>query len=209
MQNHRANSMHFIEKKNCSDKWFDSDIDFNRLYPLPIQSLAKKHWTPLSIAQKAAYFLAAENDTSILDVGSGVGKFCLAAAYYKPNASFFGVEQRRGLIDHAEEAKELLGLDNASFIHGNFTQLDFRHYDHFYFYNAFYENMIGIDKIDDSIAYSSELFNYYNRYLCRQLGQKPAGTRLVTFHSLEDEVPPGYYVVGTEMNSLLKYWIKI
>jgi len=32
-----------------------------------------------------------------LDIGSGVGKFCLAGAYYKPSASFFGVEQRKDL----------------------------------------------------------------------------------------------------------------
>lgn len=201
--------MHFIGKRNLTEKWFDSDNEFDRLYTLSIQNLAKKHWTPLHIARKAAYFLAAENNVTILDVGSGVGKFCLAAAYYKPNASFFGVEQRRWLIDHAEATKEILQLNNASFIYGNFTQLDFRQYDHFYFYNAFYENMIGTDKIDNSIAYSGELFNYYNRYLYRQLEQKPAGTRLATFHSLEDEVPPGYHVVGTEMDSLLKFWIKI
>lgn len=201
--------MHFIGKRNLTEKWFDSDNEFDRLYTLSIQNLAKKHWTPLHIARKASYFLAAENNVTILDVGSGVGKFCLAAAYYKPNASFFGVEQRRWLIDHAEATKEILQLNNASFIYGNFTQLDFRQYDHFYFYNAFYENMIGTDKIDNSIAYSGELFNYYNRYLYRQLEQKPAGTRLATFHSLEDEVPPGYHVVGTEMDSLLKFWIKI
>jgi SAM-dependent methyltransferase len=201
--------MHFIEKRNLTGEWFKSDVEFNLLYPISIQNLAKKHWTPVHIAQKAAYFLAAENNVTILDVGSGVGKFCLAAAYHKPNAFFFGVEQRKRLIDHAEAANEILQLDNAFFIHGNFTQLDFRQYDHFYFYNAFYENMIGTDKIDNSIVYSGELFNYYNRYLYRQLEQKPAGTRLATFHSLEDEVPPGYHVVGTEIDSLLKFWIKI
>lgn len=209
MQKNRLKSMRFIEKRNLTEQWFNSDIEFNRLYPLSIQNLAKKHWTPLPIARKAACFLAEENNVTILDVGSGVGKFCLAAAYHKPNAFFFGVEQRKGLIDHAEAAKEILQLDNASFIYGNFTQLDFRQYDHFYFYNAFYENMIGTDKIDNSIVYSNELFNYYNRYLYRQLEQKPAGTRLVTFHSLEDEVPPGYHAVGTEIDSLLKFWIKI
>ena len=209
MQKDRLKSMPFIERRNLTDELFHSDIEFNRLYPLSIQNLAKKHWTPLHIAQRAASFLAAENNVTILDVGSGVGKFCLAAAYHKPNAFFFGVEQRKGLIDHAEAAKEILQLNNATFIYGNFTQLDFKQFDHFYFYNAFYENVAGTDKIDNSIVYSSELFNYYNRYLYRQLEQKPAGTRLVTFHSLEDEVPQGYHVVGAEMDSLLKFWIKI
>src|SRR4051812_35462444 len=130
--------MHVIKEINSREKWFSSDIEFNRLYPLPIQNLAKRHWTPLDIARKAACFLAAENNVTILDIGSGVGKFCLAASYYKPEAFFFGVEQRKDLIVHAETAKEILQSDNTSFVCGNFTQIDFRQYDHFYFYNAFY-----------------------------------------------------------------------
>ena len=192
-----------------AEKWFASDEQFNQLYPLSIQALARRHWTPLSVARKAAGFLAAENNVRILDIGSGVGKFCLAAAYYKPNAFYYGIEQRKSLVSHAEKAREILHLQNVSFVNGNFTQLDFRKYDHFYFYNAFYENLAGTEKIDDSIDYSSELFNYYNRYLFKQLEKKPAGTRLATFHSMEEEIPQGYHVVGSEMDNLLKFWIKI
>lgn len=201
--------MQLVEKNIYTDKWFSSDEQFNELYPLPIQELAQRHWTPLSVARKAAGFLSAEKNVRILDIGSGIGKFCLAAAYYKPNAFYSGVEQRKNLISHAESARDILRFENISFIHGNFTQLDFRNYDHFYFYNSFYENLAGTDKIDESIDYSRELYNYYNRYLYKQLEQKPAGTRLATFHSLEDEIPPGYYIVGTEMNKLLKFWIKV
>ncbi len=200
--------MHSIEKRYI-EKWFRSNEEFNQLYPLHIQAHAQRHWTPLNVARKAASFLSIEKDVRILDIGSGTGKFCLAAAYYTPDALFYGVEQRKNLISYAESTNDILHLENVSFIHSNFTQLDFRNYDHFYFYNSFYENLAGTDKIDDSIDYSGELYNYYNRYLYRQLEQKPAGTRLVTFHSLEDEIPPGYYVVGTEMNNLLKFWIKV
>ncbi len=201
--------MPLLERKKQRDKWFDSDVDFNQLYPPAIQALSKKQWTPISIARKAANFLAAENNASILDIGSGVGKFCLAAAYYKPKSFFYGVEQRRSLTQFAEMAKDVLNLDNVSFSSGNFTQIDFGHYDHFYFYNSFYENLAGTEKIDDSIDYSRELFNYYNRYLFKQLQLKPAGTRLATFHSLEDEIPWNYHIVGTEADNLLKFWIKI
>ena len=126
-----------------AEKWFASDEQFNQLYPLSIQALARRHWTPLSVARKAAGFLAAENNVRILDIGSGVGKFCLAAAYYKPKAFYYGIEQRKSLVSHAEKAREILHLQNVSFVDGNFTQLDFRKYDHFYFYNAFYENLAG------------------------------------------------------------------
>jgi SAM-dependent methyltransferase len=173
-----------------------------------MQQHSRRHWTPLSVARKAAVFLAAGTGSRILDIGCGVGKFCLGAAYYKPEAFYFGIEQRKNLVEYADEARDRLGLYNVSFLHGNFTQLDLRNYDHFYFYNSFYENLQETDKIDDSIAYSAELFNYYNRYLYRQLDRMPPGTRLATFHSLEGEIPTGFQVVGTEMDNLLKFWIK-
>jgi SAM-dependent methyltransferase len=201
-------NMSLLEKGSPAKSWFTSDEQFNNLYPSPIKQLAARHWTPMIVARKAAAFLAVGNNIRILDIGSGVGKFCLAAAYHYPKAFYYGIEQREGLIQHAETAKETLGFNNVSFIHGNFTQLDFKQYDSFYFYNSFYENLTGNDKIDDSIDYSDELFDYYNRYLYTQLAQKPAGTRLTTFHSLEEEVPNSYHIVGTEMDNRLKYWLK-
>lgn len=191
-----------------SEKWFGSDLEFNALYPLSIQALAMRHWTPLSIARKAAKFLATEDHVRILDIGSGVGKFCLAAAHYSPKARYFGVEQRESLINYANAANQRLQLDNVAFIHGNFTQLDLKKYDHFYFYNAFYENLNGTDKIDDSIAYSGELYNYYNRYLYKQLEQSPAGTRVCSLCSLDDEMPRNFLLTTTDVNDLLKCWIK-
>ncbi|MEI9806579.1 MAG: methyltransferase domain-containing protein [Bacteroidota bacterium] len=196
-------------KSTPAENWFYSDEMFNRIYPPEIQNLARRHWTPLSVARKAASFLAAQPYVRILDIGSGVGKFCLGAAHYKPRALYVGVEQRNNLVEYAETARSLLGLQNVSFIHGNFTQLNFKDYHHFYFYNSFYENLASTDKIDTSIDYSGELYNYYTRYLFKQLEQKPAGTRLATFHSLEDEIPQDYHVVGSEMDNLLKFWIKI
>ncbi|HQX97476.1 MAG TPA: class I SAM-dependent methyltransferase, partial [Chitinophagaceae bacterium] len=165
--------MQVLERRKQTATVFSSDSQLNKIYPPSIRLLAHHHWTPLEVAIKAADFLAAENNVSILDIGSGVGKFCIAAANYKPNAFFTGVEQRMSLISHAEMAKEHFQVKNAWFINGNFTQIDFRNYDHFYFFNAFYENLEGTVKIDNSIDYSGELYNYYSRYLYKQLQQKP------------------------------------
>lgn len=207
--NFKMNNMPLLKKRDPVKKWFSSDEEFNLLYPHSIQALAKRHWTPLTIAKKAANFLGMQSNARILDIGSGVGKFCLAAAHFDPQNFYYGVEQRKGLISYAETARETLALGNVGFINGNFTQIDFRNYDHFYFFNSFYENLTGTDKIDDSIAYSRDLYNYYNSYLFRQLEMKPAGTKLATYHSMEDDMPNGYHIVGTDMNHLLKYWIKI
>ena len=70
------------------DTCLQRDLQFNQLYPVEVRSLSAKHWTPLQVAYKASNFLAADKNTTVLDIGSGAGKFCLAAAYYKPNAFF-------------------------------------------------------------------------------------------------------------------------
>jgi hypothetical protein len=196
-------------KANRSDRYFTDDASFDRLFPLRIRNKAARHWTPLAVAQAAADFLAPENNVHVLDIGSGAGKFCMVAARHKPNALFYGVEQRSDLADLANDCSTHIGILNVFFIHGNFTQLDFRQFDHFYFFNSFYENLKGNDKIDDSIETSLSLYNYYNRYLYNQLEQKPKGTRIATYHSLEDEIPPSYYVVKSGFNNYLKFWVKV
>ena len=188
--------------------WFKSDEQFHHLYPLAMQQLARRHWTSLNVAQTVVEFLTPWRGAKVLDIGSGVGKFCLTGAYNKPSSHFYGIEQRKDLVAHAETARDILKLDNAHFIHGNFTQLDFSQYDHFYFYNAFYEHLVDTDKIDDNITFSESLYNYYTRQLYKKLEQMPAGTRLATFHTLEDKVPPGYCLAEAQIGNLLKFWIK-
>lgn len=188
---------------------FKSDSAFNQLYPIHIQQLSAQHWTPLNIARKAARFLTMEENARILDIGCGAGKFCITAAHHHPYAKFYGVEQRKWLLHWAEEARKKTGVHNVHFLEGNFTQVDFKQFDHFYFFNAFYENLSGTDKIDQTIEYSSELYYYYARYLYRKLQQKPSGTRLATYHSLEDEIPPEYHVVAVDLSGLLKFWTKL
>lgn len=200
--------MLYTYSKEFYSRWFTSDAHFNELYPKHIQNLARRHWTPLNIAKLAADFLVTEDGAKILDIGSGVGKFCIAAAYYKPASLFYGVEQRLNLVQYADNTANMLELDNVNFIHANFTQLPLQDFDHFYFYNSFYENLVDTDKIDDSIDYSAELYHYYNRYLLRQLSACKTGTRLATFHSMEDAIPTGFYEVGVAFGGMLKFWIK-
>jgi SAM-dependent methyltransferase len=189
--------------------WFASDKVFNSLYPKAIQDVAEKHWTPLAVAEKAAAFLAVSADEKVLDVGSGSGKFCLTAAHYHPLTLFYGIEQRANLVALSSDIAQKLQLENVTFICNNISNVDFKDFGHFYFYNSFYENILGTQKIDFSVKYSEDLYNYYNRYLYKQLDKKPAGTRLVTYHSFGSEIPSEYEIVHTDYNEFLKFWIKV
>ncbi len=194
-------------KSSKADALFTNDAAFDRQYPEHFQMLSPKHWTPLAVAHIAGGFLA-ERGARVLDIGSGIGKFCLAAGFYFPQTYFYGVEQRQELIYLAEEAKQYTQLPNVNFIYANITQVNFKEFDHFYFYNSFYENIDTTNQIDDTIEISEGLYTYYTQYLQSALDEKPPGTRLVTFHSLEQEIPSSYKLAAVACNALLKMWIK-
>ncbi|HTE00079.1 MAG TPA: methyltransferase domain-containing protein [Mucilaginibacter sp.] len=196
-----------LKKNQLNASLFSDDAAFDWMYPEHFQLLSLEHWTPLSIARKAAEFLA-EPGARVLDIGSGIGKFCLAAGYHFPETHFYGVEQRHELIYYAEDAKGYTELSNVNFIYANITQVNFKEFDHFYFYNSFYENIDPDNQIDDTIEISESLYIYYTQYLFKALDEKPSGTRLVTFHISGQEVSPDYKLAGIACNGLMKMWIK-
>jgi tRNA G46 methylase TrmB len=103
---------------------FYHDSAFDELYPEHIRKLSQMHWTPVEIAKIAGNFLAIPN-TRVLDIGSGVGKFCITAGFFHPETTFSGIEQRRELYNFAEAAKAGIDLPNVTFTHGNLTRLEF------------------------------------------------------------------------------------
>jgi rRNA small subunit methyltransferase G len=186
---------------------FRKDVYFDDLYPEHIQELSQMHWTPVDVAKKASDFLAVP-DANVLDIGSGVGKFCITAGFFHPETSFYGIEQRAELFTFAQIAKEEIDLSNVDFIHGNLTDLDFSEYDHFYFFNAFYENIEPDSRIDYAVKTSFELYDRYSRFVYKMLEEKPSETRLVTFHGSDKQVPASYQLVNNSFNKVLKMWIK-
>jgi hypothetical protein len=206
--NFKRGSNSSLKLKNSNESLFRNDAAFDWMYPEHFQLMSHKQWTPVSIACKAAAYLA-EPGARVLDIGSGIGKFCLTAAYHYPETSFHGVEQRHELVYFAERARTYTGLSNVSFTHANITQVNFKEFDHFYFYNSFYENLEPENCIDDSIETSFSLYAYYAQYLYNVLDEKPLGTRLVTFHSLDEVIPPGYCLADISYDTLLKTWIKV
>lgn len=191
-----------------SDHRFLNDAAFDSIYSLRAQQLSSMHWTPIHIARKAADHLTAGSGTHILDIGSGVGKFCITAAHYFPQHHFYGVEQRKSLIDEAIIAQNATNTTNVHFIHANFTTLSMDRYDHFYFYNSFSENIVHYKPIDNLIQTSAEIYEEYLARFYELLEDKPAGTRLATFHCPDDYVPPAYKRLKHLAGDPLGLWLK-
>jgi len=188
---------------------FLSDAAFDSLYSLRAQQLSSMHWTPIEIAKKAAAHLTGgQTGKNILDIGSGVGKFCIVAAHIFPDHIFHGVEQRKALIDEAIIAQNATNITNVKFIHANFNELDMDDFDHIYFYNSFSENLFHYKPIDNLIVCSEDIYKEYLNRFYEMLQDKPSGTRVATFHCNNEYVPPSYKRVQHVTGEALKLWIK-
>ncbi len=191
------------------DGIFASNKKLEQLYPEHIQQLSEKHWTPLNVAYDAAAFLAARPESNILDIGSGVGKFCIAGAFQFSDCTFHGIEQRKDLVKHARKISALLQIEQVNFMHGSFESLDFTDFDSFYFYNSFYENIATDDLlIDTNIAYSNERYLQFTTTLFEKLDQLKPGTRLATYHSADIKWPESYKLKETLYGGRLQFWSK-
>src|SRR5579872_1012394 len=122
-------------RTNPSVFWSDanlrSDLDFDQVYDQAIRDLSLQHWTPVRVAARAAWLLTQHGATRILDVGSGVGKFCLVGAS-TTDASFVGVERRGHLVDIARGAATRLGISRVTFVHANVDTFSFEGFDGVY-----------------------------------------------------------------------------
>jgi len=192
---------------NAND-FFSSDAAFDKLYSLRAQQLSSMHWTPLDVALKAATHLAAMPGQRVLDIGSGVGKFCIAAAHYFPDSYFYGVEQRKALVDEAIFAQNATNTVNAKFFYANFNELDMDQFDHFYFYNSFSENIVHHKPIDNLIPTSAQIYEEYLAQFYQLLEDKPVGTRLAAYHCPDNYIPPSYKSVHYSPGQTLSLWVK-
>jgi len=186
---------------------FFSDAVFDKLYPIYIRRLSERHWTPLHIAFMAARFLAPGESSRVIDIGAGVGKFCIAGKYHSPG-KFTGIEQRKNFVRIGNKVIGQLGLSGVELVCGNFTDLDITAYTGIYFFNSFHENIAIDDSLDDKIERSSELYQLYTTHLYNQLEKMPVSTRLATYWLSANEIPGCYKLRESHFDDLLKLWEK-
>jgi hypothetical protein len=185
-----------------------TDDEFDAIYPSHIRRLAQKHWTPVSVAKTAAQFLANRRGVNVLDIGSGVGKFCMVGAVCT-HGHFTGVEQRLELVELSQTLAASYHLANATFVNANIISIDFRDYSGFYFYNSFYENIDPRHGIDKDIVLSPGLYTTYGTHVSNKLSSLPSGIRLATYFTEEWMVPTNFELVETLYKGNLKLWEKI
>jgi SAM-dependent methyltransferase len=200
-----TNSM--IEGIRSGFSFVDDRLLDKYLYPEKLAHLSRLHWTPLEVALRAAKWLSPTGNENILDIGSGVGKFCLLGAL-TTNACYTGVELRKDLHSIADNIIRSFSIPRVRLIQGDIANIDFAAYNAFYFFNSFEENIHPAYGIDDRIPLTEERYKFYTSKVKLALSKMPPQTRLVTYCVLKDIPPPGYIKEKTDFDGKLVLWVK-
>ena len=183
------------------------DEEFDMMYPQHVRKMSKRHFTEVEVAIQAARFLVTKPEQRILDIGSGVGKFCFVAGSYT-EAHYTGVDYRKHFIDLCEKLTSKHHFRNVNFIHEDIINIDFKKFDGFYFYNSFEEHADRSARLDHTIKVTLENFLMYSSYLRREFEKLTKGTRVVTYHANATQIPNSYDLISVHFDGLLKCWEK-
>jgi len=188
-----------------------TEDSFDFIFPEFIRRRSLDFWTPIEVARRAAEFLAPEPDARVLDVGSGVGKFCIVGAAMT-GASFSGVEQRANLVEIAKTAAREFQISRVDFTVGTIEDIDWCQFDAFYLFNPFEENVFANHgALDRSVVLSEARFWADVAFVERKLARLPVGVRVATFHGFGGRIPPSYELVAQHplCGAVLRFWTKV
>ncbi len=184
-----------------------TEDNFNSSLPEYLQDKSKRFFTPFHIAHTATDWLTEDGKKTILDIGAGVGKFCIAGATCS-DSFFCGIEYRPSLAKIANELIIKFNIANAIVLQGDITEIDFKNFDAFYLYNPFFENIIPSLRLNNEVKLATSLYAYYFKHTEKHLAETKSGTRLVTYHGNNFEVPRSFSKVKESKDGTLKLWIK-
>ena len=184
-----------------------TDFVFDSLLPKRFQEISKVHWTPKKIIEVAINWFKECKTSSVLDIGSGVGKFCVIGAQ-KSDLQFTGVELRKILFKQAVKIKEELSLSNVEFINENILNVNFNDYDGFYYFNPFLEQIHEVDRIDESTIYSPTNFSVYENHVLDQLNNAKIGTAVITYCSPNLKLSNDFTMKQMMFDGMLELWVK-
>jgi len=184
------------------------DRVFDDVYPLHIRRASSIHWTPVEVAVRAAKLLAIEPGARLLDIGSGVGKFCIVAAA-ACDARVRGIEHRPHLVEIAEHAAAKVGVD-VTFTTGTFSPADAEGVDGIYLFNPFAENLCASsDSIDVTVERSLARFERDIGLVEQLFREARVGTRVVTYCGFGGQLPAGYTLATRERCAgMIELWVK-
>lgn len=187
-----------------------ANTTFDRLLSPALRDVSEDYWTPIPVVRRVAAWLRAERVHTVVDIGSGAGKFCVATALLAP-CHVVGLEQRQSLVTAARALAAQFGVaDRVTFVHGDFGVAPTPVGDAYYLFNPFGEYSFGSAGDDDGVAYTRAAYQRDLAAMVRFLAAAPAGTRVITYNGFGRTLPRSYEQtrVDVSFRGALRLWKK-
>jgi SAM-dependent methyltransferase len=187
-----------------------SDEVFDRFLPRALRPLSRRHWTPVSIALRVAGWLEDQGVRTVVDLGSGSGKFCVAAALAS-RCSFVGIEERPRFVAASRTLARRFGVaDRVRFVNDVLDIDAIPMADAYYLYNPFEENVVDVEsRIGDDIELGPVRYVQEIVRVEQFLKNAPEGTVVVEFHGFGGTMPDAYDILfHDEVSNELRMWRK-
>jgi hypothetical protein len=175
------------------------DVVFDRFLPFDYRFVSRSFWTPLSVVARAARWLDELRIASVVDIGSGVGKFCIGGALAS-RSTFIGIEQRRPLVNIARSIARIVELGpRVRFINGVFGEVTVPVASCYYFFNPFGESLFRPEDRLDEETEVSQARTLRDVHLAEQLiTAAPVGTYVMTYNGFGGTLPDGYDLLRSD-----------
>ncbi|HKU39072.1 MAG TPA: class I SAM-dependent methyltransferase [Polyangiales bacterium] len=146
---------------------------------------------------RVAKWLDEQGARSVVDVGSGVGKFCVAAALC---GSFecIGIEQRPRLVSVARHLAQRFDVaDRVRFVQS--AAATWPRADAYYLYNPFGENVCTrANQLDATVELTAERYRREVEATEQAFAAAPVGTLVVTYNGFGGRMPDSYREVAVD-----------
>jgi len=175
------------------------DRAFDRFLPRALCAVSEQHWTPLVTAVRAAEWFDELGIRTVVDIGSGAGKFCVATAL-AGGSRFIGMEQRPGLVEAARALAALFGVSSrVEFVQGTFPDATPPPADAYYLYNPFGENLFRYGgRLGEDVELGPVRHERDVGAMERFLEGAPTGTHVLTYNGFGGSLPPSYTEVRVD-----------
>jgi hypothetical protein len=178
------------------------DEAFDRFLPGEFREVSPQYWSPLIVAKRASEWLDSLGISSVTDIGSGVGKFCIAGALCG-RCRFVGLEQDPTRVASARGLARLFGVDDrVRFVCGSFGVAATPDATAYYLFNPFAD-------VDSDAGRSVR--RYAPVVAMEDLLQSaPVGTSILTYNGFGGRIPEGYRLVRVDwaLPAVLRLWTK-
>nr|WP_232227642.1 methyltransferase domain-containing protein [Leptospira wolbachii] len=176
-----------------------TDTLWDSYLPEKFQTLSPFQWTPISVIERTWKYLSADGVTSVVDLGSGVGKFCIHLSLLSNHSiDILGLEDREELVSLSNSLKVNWETPNVEFRKENFLKEFPVGRSHYYCFNPLYETMKGSHSIDSIKQKSAIQFLKDLQSLKQNLLLLTPKSKLITFHGFGGNFLPGFRVVVKE-----------